>query len=151
MGVTFADQRHNRQQIGKAVREMQHVLRGAELGAAQALTLVAVDLTNRVKRTLSQHGTGRIYRRRGIEHQASKPGAPPAPDTGLYRNSWTWAEGVSRGRPFVEVGTGDRRGPWLEVGTHRMGARPHLRPVIESATDDIARTVQDGWERGLGI
>jgi len=32
-------------------------------------------------------GTGKIYRRRGVDHQASAPGEPPASDTGTLANS----------------------------------------------------------------
>lgn len=37
---------------------------------------------NAVEKILSGNKTGRIYRRRGVLHQASAPGEPPANDTG---------------------------------------------------------------------
>jgi hypothetical protein len=34
--------------------------------------------------------------------------------------------GASLPTPVALVGTNDRRGPWLELGTRRMRARPHF-------------------------
>ena len=63
--------------------------------------------------------TNRLYR-------ASAPGEPPANRTGSYANSW---ESRVRGEEGF-VGTKDKRGPWLELGTKRMAPRPHLEPAL---------------------
>ena len=46
-----------------------------------------LHLQGALKRKLSRRGTGRVYRRRKVLHQASVPGDPPALDTGRLRNS----------------------------------------------------------------
>lgn len=103
---------------------------------------VAADLIRRgiqveaaVKRMLHQPGTGRIYRKRNPTrtHQASAPGQPPATDLGKYAATIT--QGLERdAQGLVEkIGTDDKRGIWLELGTRRMAARPHLRPGLDAA------------------
>ncbi len=61
------------QEMIKRIREatMRGIVRATEEVREEAISLI-------------QNGekTGRIYRRRGIEHQASAPGEPPASDTG---------------------------------------------------------------------
>jgi hypothetical protein len=82
--------------------------------------------------------TGRIYNRRGVEHQASAPGEPPATDTGALI--------ASIGSDAAIVGdTIDgyvrAKAPYaihLELGTRKMAARPFLVPSIEENRRRIA-------------
>jgi HK97 gp10 family phage protein len=68
--------------------------------------------------------SGRVYRRRGITHQASAPGEAPAADLGRLAQSiaikHTPGSGVAR------VIVGSRYGRMLEQGTRRMRPRPFL-------------------------
>ena len=111
---------------------------------------VGVLLTNQVKVNLSRPGSGRFYRRGGATHRASAPGEPPAVDTGAYRASWRWeliAQGV---RVFPEPDP-EQLGGWLEFGTSRMAARPHLRPAVNTVRNIISgvfATGIEGRERG---
>ena len=66
-------------------------------------------------------------------HRASSPGRPPATDLATYKQSMqpdltgvlTRLEGTVGPRgPMMQ-----RRGRWLEYGTRRMSARPHLGPA----------------------
>ena len=58
-------------------------------------------------------------------HRASKPGDPPAPDTGDLRRSTFMEE--SGGRILVGVQMAYAR--FLEFGTERMAPRPFMRPA----------------------
>lgn len=116
-------------------------------------------LTNAVKIKLSHPGSGRVYRSRmknvgGVRtyvpgpnfhlHQASAPGEPPAVDTGAYRASWTWDTTVLPNAVILRVGSEDEIAPYLEFGTSRMAARPHIRPVVLENAGSIGPTVGAG-------
>ena len=88
----------------------------------------AMLVANDAKRAL-QAGpkSGVVYRRRGIEHQASAPGEPPATDTGrLVGSIVADGEGLNA---YVEARTKYAR--WLEYGTKHMAARPFFHPALE--------------------
>jgi hypothetical protein len=42
---------------------------------------------------------------------------------------------------YSEVGTADKRGPWLEFGTRYMRPRPHVRPAVLKTTVMIREIV----------
>jgi HK97 gp10 family phage protein len=103
----------------------------------------AMLVLNDANRSIAAGGkTGRIYRRRGIEHQASAPGEPPATDTGAL---------IASGRADAEI-NGDTvnaiveyRAPYavhLEYGTRKMAARPFLTPAIERNRARIANLLR---------
>jgi hypothetical protein len=122
----------NERALRQAVANLQEVVRSGVESTSLSLPQVGLELTSKVKETLSQPGRGVLYRgRRGRgDHRASAPGDPPAVDTGQYRASFAWATGGSQGQRWVDVGTAQERGPFLEYGTSRMEARPHLRPAV---------------------
>lgn len=149
-------QAYNRQQLDRAAHNLAVVIRAAGLGSASGLTRVGIGLVNDVKREVSQKGSGRIYRigrtphagdkragRRVRTHQASAPGEPPAVDTGRYRASWRWFLQRTLGAAVLFVGSSSPIGGWLEFGTRRMAARPHLRPVVRRFESRIPRIVRD--------
>lgn len=100
------------------------------------------------KETLRTPGAGEVYRRPRLTktgdfkrsrktgerlyytHRASKPGSPPAPDTGALRNS-IQLEVI--GPTKVRVGTNVEYAGWLEFGTKRIAPRPHARPSAAKA------------------
>lgn len=60
-------------------------------------------------------------------HRASKPGDPPAADTGfLLRSVFIEREGTKR-----RIGAQAAAALWLEQGTARVAPRPYLRPALE--------------------
>lgn len=93
----------------------------------------AIKVENRVKALLSTPGQGRTYRRRGIVHRASAPGAPPAVDTGQLRQSITHKLGKDTAGLYADVGTNLEKARYLETGTSRMAARPFLAPALPAA------------------
>lgn len=104
---------------------------------AKDLVRRGLKVERRVKEMLHQPGTGRVYRLSNPTrtHQASAPGQPPATDLGKYAASI--GQGLERDAiGLVEkVGTNDKRGPWLELGTRTIAPRPHLVPGLDAARD----------------
>ena len=113
----------------------------------------AINGESAAKRLLSQHGSGRIYRKshpRRI-HQASAPGEPPAPDLALLRAAMSHAVGHDEEGIYAEwgvavglEGSAEREGGttigniglYLELGTRHIAPRPFLRPSIPAAAGD---------------
>ncbi len=59
-------------------------------------------------------------------HRASKPGDPPAADTGALKRSAF----VERIRTGARVGVAMLYAAWLEFGTRKIAPRPFLRPAL---------------------
>lgn len=122
-----------------AGKNLVHLIE-AKNGAEQGFALLGVEAVGFMKKTLNKAGTGIIYTRGAVQHRASKPGKPPAPDFGKYKDSWDFLVRQKLGKKVeLSVGTPDIRGPWLEFGTSRnglssarraMAARPHLRLLV---------------------
>lgn len=146
-GTSERLQRSNQAALEKSTKYLAEALDGIGVGGKKGLSDVGVVVTNRVKTKLSQRGTGRVYRRGRVFHQASAPGRPPAVDTGRLRSSYTWRTGEDPRGPFVEIGTNVIYAPWLEFGTRYMQARPHLRPAIEELRDEIRDLIAQGIVR----
>lgn len=110
------------------------LVRGAEEVRSEAVRLV-----------LEPPKTGRIYRRRGVEHQASAPGEAPASDTGtlVSRIATDYAD---LSRLVARVGAHTEYAAHLEFGTSRMEPRPFMRPALATVSpkieDYIAREVR---------
>jgi len=108
--------------IAKAA--MRGVVRGTERVRAEMVRLV-----------METSKTGRTYQRRGVVHQASAPGEPPASDTGNFlRNIQTSfdAEEIAG-----QVNAGARYSAALEFGTQKMEPRPFARPAVENTKAEI--------------
>ena len=100
---------------------------------AKDLARRAVQVERTVKRSLHQPGRGRTYTRGGVTHRASAPGDPPATDLGRLAAATSWELGVDERGLHARVGSNYPVQLFLEVGTRRMAARPHLRPALEAA------------------
>lgn len=91
--------------------------------------------------------TGRIYRRRGVEHQASAPGQAPASDTGRL---------VQSGKTEYDRANLEGTASWstayaepLENGTETMEPRPYARPALTNRQDDIRADIADEISKAL--
>lgn len=91
--------------------------------------------------------TGKVYRRRGVTHQASAPGQPPASDTGRL---------VGSGDVFLDPENISARVNWgvghalpLELGTEKMEPRPFARPSLAENVEVIRQAVADGVTAAL--
>lgn len=84
---------------------------------------------------------GRTYRRRGVEHVASSPGYPPAPDTGRLRKSLRSEYNPSglSGEAIASTEYAES----LEYGTAKMAPRPFMRPALANKKDEITKTIND--------
>lgn len=104
---------------------------GIALDAAErGVRAVVIDAEGITKTLLSQPGSGQVYQRgKTVEHRASAPGEPPAPDTGRLRASVTTevVRGVSEVTGYVAVNT--EYAAHLELGTEKMKPRPYLSRI----------------------
>jgi phage gpG-like protein len=121
-------------QAGASLRALGRSVRTAE---DRSLQVVALALVRQIVLLLSLPGTGRLYRRgRRRWHRASKPGHPPAVDTGRLRGSIGY-ERVAEG--LYRVGTNVVYAPYLEFGTMgpeytggSVAPRPFMRPALSA-------------------
>lgn len=125
--------------VARTRRAIQRgIVRGTEALRSEVLTQI-----------LNTAKTGRVYARRGLEHQASAPGEPPASDTGVLVRSIR--SDFSRLDDNVgRVVVGAAYGPHLEYGTQTMEPRPFLRPAVANQRANVERIVVDEVVRELG-
>lgn len=94
---------------------------------------------NAIRRIQSGDKSGVIYRRGGVEHQASAPGEAPASDTGtLVQRTRTELnpQAVSGQVIFATAYAAA-----LEFGTEKMAARPYARPALAEEREKIVQGV----------
>lgn len=106
-------------------------------GAAGRGVMAAAErvLETAVRKIKNPPKTGRIYTIRGVVHQASAPGEPPADDTGALAASGQVQHDVEEASSRVLFTAA--HAPALELGTERMEARPYLRPSLAEEADNI--------------
>lgn len=99
--------------------------------AAARAVLAATEAvrTEAVRLILNTPKSGRVYRRRGIEHQASAPGEAPASDTGTLV-SRIHTDYSRIGELVGVVRASAAHAPHLEYGTARIEPRPFMRPAL---------------------
>jgi len=122
--------------VTAAIRQaaMRGVIRFTEAVSAEGVRLI-----------VSPPKTGRIYTRRGVKHQASAPGEPPASDTGdLAMSADTVYDHVAlRGTAIWRSGHAKP----MELGTETIEPRPFARPALANKTPegvaDIAAEIAD--------
>jgi hypothetical protein len=102
------------------------VINGTESVRAEAVRLIE-----------SPPKTGRIYRRRGVEHQASAPGEAPAADTGTLAGSIITE--FDRSELLGTVAATAVYAQALELGTPRIRPRPYMRPALIAKAHIIER------------
>ena len=96
-----------------------------------ALSDIGLDVRREIRKLIRRPPkTGRWYTIRGVKHQASAPGEPPANLTGKL------ARGASyRTRNHLEMEVGIRGvsyAEYLETGTRKMKPRPYLVRAVEA-------------------
>lgn len=104
--------------------------------AVAGVTACAVELRNEVLRLLQKGPkTGKIYKRRGVMHQASAEGEAPATDTGALVRSV--AMDVIETSLEAVVWAGTIYAKVLEFGTLLMGKRPFMSKAIENKRAEL--------------
>lgn len=115
-------------------------IEAARRGAIRGVTIGANIVRNEVLRLILQTPkSGRIYRRRGVEHQASAPGEAPASDQGTLVRGITVI--VEPERVAAKVNSGAAHAPHLEFGTEKMEPRPHMRVALENVRAQLEEAV----------
>lgn len=99
--------------------------------------------SNAVEKILSGNKSGIIYRRRGVIHQASAPGEPPANDTGrLVQSARTELDkqAISGAAIFSTAYAAA-----LEFGREdgSIAPRPYARPALEEERAGIEDAIAD--------
>lgn len=118
-------------------------LDAVQRGASRGVTMAANDLRNEIlRRIMRDPKTGRIYKRRGVEHQASAPGEAPASDAGALVRGITVVVDVTAERITARVNSGAEHAPDLEFGTPTMEPRPVMRTTLAAMQAAISATVQ---------
>jgi len=109
------------------------------------------DLVRETRRLITEPPkTGRIYRirRRGriVNHRASAPGEAPANLSGRLRRSTNFKV---RGSLQMEIGENTPYAGFLELGTKKMAARPHLIKAINKKRENLQLHFQREMNRML--
>lgn len=112
------------------------VRRGTLQGIVRATELVRNEALRLIMQTAK---TGRLYRIRGVVHQASAPGEPPASDTGRLANSISTAYDQEKLVGTVSANT--EYASFLEYGTAKMEARPFMRPALAEKTEEVTELI----------
>lgn len=110
-------------------------------GIQNGLHAIGEIVGNRTEQLIKQGPkTGRIYRFRGQDHQASAPGEAPANRTGRLVKSYNYdVHG-----PFqMTVGEDAPYAGFLEGGTRKMKPRPHLFRAITETQGDAVNAILD--------
>ena len=115
---------------------MARALQGVRHGIVACAEAVRNEAVSAV---LSPPKTGRIYRRRGVEHQASAPGEAPASDTGRLANSIRTSYRENGLVGVVSASTA--YAAYLEFGTVKMEPRPFMRPALARRRESFEATI----------
>lgn len=126
-GITFT----------KDMRVLDQLRRNVPAKLEQFGRAVAEEIVSDIKLSYGTSPPGRTHTRGKRSHVASQPGYPPNIDMGALRASIRWE---AAGKLRWNVTDGVEYGYWLEVGTERMAARPHFKPIFEKwIQGDLAR------------
>lgn len=121
--------------VEKTIRDVKRAAnQGVALGAESVLQTAISHILNDPK-------TGRVYRRRGVEHQASAPGEAPASDTGRLVQSGRTERSPEELAASVIFSTEYARA--LEYGTPRILPRPYARVSLEEKRDEIEQDIKN--------
>lgn len=108
----------------------QRVTAGVRMAIVRGLLTAANNLRNTaVNSILSGAKTGEIYTKRGVRHQASAPGEPPASDVGVLANSINVLPPDFVNLTVV-VNASAKYAAALEYGTQHIEPRPFMRPAL---------------------
>jgi HK97 gp10 family phage protein len=138
----------HREQSMPVVWQPEASIEAIRIGALRGVVMAANVVRNEVLRRIMQDAkTGRIYRRRGVEHQASAPGQAPASDQGtLVRNITVEVDDAAL---TARVNSAAKHAVALEFGTDKMEPRPYMRVSLDAKIDEITAIVAQEIEREL--
>lgn len=90
--------------------------------------------------------TGRIYMIKGKPHQASAPGEAPATLSGELVRSVDYKV---KGHTEMEFGDGVFYGKFLEDGTSKMEARPHLKTTVDDRSGENVTILSENVDKEI--
>ena len=104
-----------------------------------------IEIVNDVRSQMNEPKSGRIYKRRSVEHRASAPGQAPAIDTGALVNSLIWNKLGTTGAEVIEGVEGKNYAHALEFGRpeHNLAPRPHMKPAANRAKQRITKSFRE--------
>lgn len=122
--------------IDKTIADVEAAASSAVVDGAEAIK------GNAIKKILTGAKTGRIYRRRGVLHQASAPGEPPANDTGRLVQSGRTE--FDKEDIAADVVFGTKYAAALEFGRldGTIAARPYARPALKEESEKFLEGVE---------
>lgn len=123
---------------------VDRVRRGALQGVTTAIGIVEAHA---VLLITTGSKTGRVYRRRGVKHQASAPGEAPANETGRLVQSRRIQIDARALRALLVFA--DKKARHLEHGTLRMKPRPFARRALLEKRAQVVAAISNGVSREL--
>ena len=130
--------------VDEAVRYLGTVNDTISPKLEKGMKLVCAKIEGDIKESMSKtdRDESRSYftSNKKVPHHPSKPGCPPAPDTGTLRNSIRYRVENRGNEVYGVVGTTQLDPPYgayLENGTSRMKPRPWLRPAVQDNEEFI--------------
>lgn len=116
----------------------QDIRQAAMIGVTKSIMAVEALAVQKIKEPPK---TGRIYRRRGVEHQASDAGEAPAWDTGHLANNRSIkydVDDLSATLFFHALYAAA-----LEFGTAKIEPRPYARVSLQEKAKEIQQNITD--------
>lgn len=112
----------------------------AHVGAMRGVTVgIGIVEDHWVGLLTNGNPSGRTYRRRGIVHQASAPGQPPASDTGTLVNSRVIT--IIPERTAARMTITAAHAPHLEHGTKKMEPRPSAQRALLEKQEEVRQAI----------
>lgn len=132
----------------RLTEKLRRIPLAQRVAVAKAMGTGAVLIQGDARRLIQRGArSGRIYRRGGVQHQASAPGEPPKTDLGGLAPS-IFAE-LDQDKLGAEVGTNLAYGKHLEFGTTKMAARPWLGRTFEANRERVGKLIADAARQAL--
>lgn len=135
----------------QAAENLEAVIRAGAKASERSLHVIGMLITNQVKVNITR-----------AFPPASAPGRPPHLRTGGLRQSYKFDVNPARGRRVASVSIGSDASTvqpvppgkpvvyasYVEFGTSRMAARPHLRPAVDQIRPLIPGLIRLSWAGG---
>lgn len=126
----------------RVLRSVKDGLEHFQTGIRRGLLRVGRENVRHARKLVrDKNKNGRIYSFKGKPHQASAPGEAPANMSGTLQKTMKY---IVRGHQQMEFGDQALYGKFLEDGTVKMAARPHLSRTINEKARDTMESLGNG-------
>lgn len=134
-GSSADDIKFNMGQLQASAANLRRVIKASEAGGKRALEALGLSTVNRLTQMLNVPAP-----------PPSEPGQPPHRGTGQLIRSYAYKTGTTP-IPYVDIGSSVKYAAYLEFGTSKMKARPHLRVAINETSTVTPKIVAAAIER----